>query len=204
MCVASTHPRGRYYADSTVDVAIEGKADGVVAIGLRGSEAGQLPEWFGLFLGRVRAADLHSVPNAGETVGPESVGDGANRSRDAGRRGSRPRRVPGRAPHLLEVCPTSNLRLGVPPNYASQPLPRLLAADIHLTVNSDDPQLFNTTFKDEAALLPEPFGFGLGEIDELILNGVRHSFLLPQRKQDIEPTFRAELDAPKESQPANR
>ncbi len=93
---------------------------------------------------------------------------------------------------LLQVCPTSNLRLGVPPNYASHPLPRLLAADIHLTVNSDDPRLFNTTFKDEAALLPEPFGFGLGEIDELILNGVRHSFLLPQRKQDIEPTFRAE------------
>lgn len=93
---------------------------------------------------------------------------------------------------LLEVCTTSNLRLGVPPNYASRPMPRLLAADIHLTVNSDDPQLFSTTFKDEAALLPEPFGLVPGEIDELILNGVRHSFLLPQRKQDIEAAFRAE------------
>ncbi len=73
MCEASTYPRGRYYADYTVDVAIEGKADGVVAIGLRGSEAGHPPEWFGLFFGRARAADLHGVPYAGETVGPESV-----------------------------------------------------------------------------------------------------------------------------------
>ncbi len=206
---ASAHPRGRYYADYTVGVAIEGKADGVVAIGLGGSEVGHPPEWFAPFFGRARAAGLHSAPHAGETVGPESVW-GAIRALGAERIGHGVRSVedPALVEYLakhripLEVCPTSNLRLGVYPDYASHPLPRLLAAGVSLTVNSDDPPLFNTTLNDEVALLPGPFGLGLGEIDELILNGMRHSFLPPQRKEEMAAAFRADLDTLKESQMA--
>jgi len=45
----------------------------------------------------------------------------------------------------LEVCPTSNVCLGVYPSLAAHPFPRLYAAGVPITVNSDDPPLFNTT-----------------------------------------------------------
>ena len=54
-------------------MAIEGQADGVVALGLGGLEAGNPPEPFAPWFERARAAGLHSAPHAGEIAGPESV-----------------------------------------------------------------------------------------------------------------------------------
>jgi adenosine deaminase len=101
----------------------------------------------------------------------------------------------GRRRVALDVCPTSNICLGVYPSLAEHPLPRLLAAGVPITVNSDDPPLFNTTVADEMALLAEPFGLTLGQVDEIVLNGVRHSFLPADEKAALETSFRAELDA---------
>jgi aminodeoxyfutalosine deaminase len=142
--------------DDTVAVAIEGMSEGVVALGLGGIEAGFPPEPFAPWFARARAAGLRSVPHAGETVGPASV-RGALDALGAERIGHGVRAIedPALVAELaergipLEVSPTSNLRLGVYPDYAAHPLPRLLAAGVELTVNSDDPPLFNTTLNDE-------------------------------------------------------
>lgn len=194
------------YADYTTGVAIEGREDGVVALGLGGWEASHPPEPFAPWFERARAAGLHSVPHAGETAGPESVW-GALRALGAERIGHGVRSIedPALVEHLaergvpLEVCPTSNLRLGVYGGLDEHPLPRLRSAGVALTINSDDPPLFNTTLNDEAALLAEPFGLGLAEIDEVLLSGVRHSFLPRERKRAMEAEFRAELAALKVS-----
>jgi hypothetical protein len=81
----------------------------------------------------------------------------------------------------LEVCPTSNVRLGIYPSLANHPLPLLHAAGVPLTINSDDPPLFNTTLDDEVALLGDVFGLSMPALDEVLLNGVRYSFLPPER-----------------------
>jgi len=49
----------------------------------------------------------------------------------------------------LEVCPTSNVCLGVAPSFAEHPLPRLLDAGLYVTLNSIDPPMFGTTLTDE-------------------------------------------------------
>ena len=36
------------------------------------------------------------------------------------------------------------------------------------------------------ALLADPFGLSVAEIDEILLNGVRHSFLPAERKRTLE------------------
>src|SRR5579871_3186564 len=59
--------------DFITDVAINGRDDGVVALGLGGTERGHPPERFEKWFDRARAAGLHSAPHAGETAGPESV-----------------------------------------------------------------------------------------------------------------------------------
>ncbi|MGI8857637.1 MAG: adenosine deaminase [Thermomicrobiales bacterium] len=189
-------------ADYTTSVAIEGKDDGVVALGLGGSEVGRPPEPFAPWFDRARAAGLHSDPHAGETVGPESIW-GALRALGAERIGHGVRAIedPALVAHLaargipLEINPTSNIRLGIYPDLAAHPLRRLHDAGLIITINSDDPPLFNTTLNDEVALLAAPFGLSVAAIDEILLNGVRYAFLPLARRRAMERSFRAELAA---------
>ncbi|MBI3941785.1 MAG: adenosine deaminase [Chloroflexi bacterium] len=187
-------------ADYTTQVAIESREIGVVALGLGGLETGNPPEDYQSWFEKARAAGLHSAPHAGELAGPASVW-GALRSLAAERIGHGVRAIedPALVDYLaangipLEISPTSNIRLGVYPDLASHPLRRLYEAGVPLTVNSDDPPLFNTTLNEEISALPAPFGFTLAEIDEILLNGVRHSFLPAERKIALEAEFYAEL-----------
>lgn len=188
-------------ADYTTKVAIECKDDGVVALGLGGFEAGHPPERFARYFDLARMAGLHSTPHAGETAGPAGIW-GALRALGAERIGHGVRAIedPALVAELaargvpLEINPTSNIRLGVYPTLAAHPLRRLHDAGVVITINSDDPALFDTTLNDEVATLANPFGFDVGTIDEILLNGVRHSFLPLERKQALEATFRSELD----------
>lgn len=187
-------------ADYTTGVSIEGKDDGVVALGLGGSEVGRPPEPFAPWFAQAIAAGLHSDPHAGEHGGPESVW-GAIRALGAERIGHGVRAIedPALVAYLAErriplgISPTSNIRLGVFPDYTAHSLPRLHAAGVPVTINSDDPPLFNTTLNDEAALLADPFGLSLEAIDDILLNGVRHAFLPPERKAALLAEFAAEL-----------
>ena len=189
-------------ADYTTSVAIEGMGDGVVALGLGGSEVGRPPEPFAPWFDRARAAGLHSDPHAGEMAGPESIW-GALRALGAERIGHGVRAIEDAAlvaslavHHVpLEIAPTSNIRLGIYPNFAAHPLRRLHDAGVIVTINSDDPPLFNTTLNDEVALLTEAFALSIETIDDILLNAVRHSFLPPKRRQEMEASFRAELAA---------
>ena len=95
----------------------------------------------------------------------------------------------------LDLCPTSNLYLGVYPSFAEHPLARLHAAGVAVTVNSDDPALFDTTLNDEVATLATSFGLDVPVIDEILLNGVRHSFLRAGEKESLAAAYRVELDA---------
>ena len=50
---------------------------------------------------------------------------------------------------VLEVCPGSNVALGLYPNRAAHPLHRLIAAGVRVTLGSDDPPFFHTTLGTE-------------------------------------------------------
>lgn len=188
------------YADYTTKVAIEGMRDGVVALGLGGLEGGYPPEPFAEWFDEARSAGLHSAPHAGELAGPESVW-GAIRSLRAERIGHGVRSIedPALVEHLaheripLEISPTSNLRLGVYAGLDEHPLRRLHEAGVTVTVNSDDPPLFNTTLGDEVVLLAAAFGLEVDAIDEILLNGVRSSFLPADRKRVLETEFEDEM-----------
>ena len=173
---------------------------GVVALGLGGHEVGAPPEPFAPAFAAARAGGLHSVPHAGETVGPESVW-GAVRALGAARIGHGVRAIedPALVEHLiaqqipLEVNPTSNLCLGVYPTYAAHPLRRLWEAGVYITVNSDDPPLFNTTLNQEYGVLIDHFGFDAADLEQISLNALRASFLPPARKAALEARFRRQF-----------
>jgi adenosine deaminase len=192
--------RRAQWAEYTLARAIEGMGAGVVALGLGGAEALSPPEPFAPYFARAREAGLHCIPHAGETAGPASVW-GAIRALGAERIGHGVRSIedPTLVAYLadhqiaLEVCPTSNLRLRAYPDYATHPLRRLYTAGVPVTINADDPPLFNTTLNDEVELLATAFGLSLDEINAILLNGVRYSFLPAERKAALEAEFAAEL-----------
>lgn len=172
-----------YWCDLTLDLAIGARDAGVVAFGLSGPEAGNPPEPFAPWFERARAAGLHSVPHAGELAGPESVW-GAVRALHAERvsHGVRAIEDPALVAHLaerripLDVCPTSNVRLGVVPSLAAHPLRRLHEAGVPITVNSDCPPMFGSTLSDEIALLGGTMGLDGQAVDEIVTNGLRYAF----------------------------
>lgn len=178
------------------DWAISGMGDGVVALGLGGPEVDNPPEKFESAFKRARQAGLPSVPHAGETVGPQSIW-GALRALEADRIGHgvrcledkalvaelRDRKVP------LEVCPTSNVCLGVVSRLAEHPLPRLLDEGLYVTLNSDDPPMFNTTLTDEYVRVAEAFHLPANAIEQLVLNGVRAALLPVEERTRLEREF---------------
>lgn len=178
------------------DWALSGVGDGVVAFGIGGYEPGNPPEKYERAFARVHAAGLPCVPHAGEVVGPESVwsaltvcqavriGHGVRCLEDPELVAElRARQTP------LEVCPTSNVCLGVFPSLAEHNLPRLLEAGLYVTINSDDPPMFNTTLTQEYQAVAATFSLSAGVIENLGLNALRASFLPEARKTELETRF---------------
>jgi len=181
---------GAKTADPTLDWAIEAKKRGLaVALGLTGREAICPSEPFADHFAAAAEAGLHCVAHAGEHAGPasiesvlgpcraERIGHGVRAVEDealVARLASR--RTP------LEVCPTSNLSLGLAPDVARHPFDRLRRAGCELSVNTDDPALFGVDLPRELANLADGYGYGVETLVELVIAGVRHSFLPEEEK----------------------
>ena len=180
--------------------AVSTRDRGVTGFGLGGTEAGHPPEWFVDAFATARDSALHSVPHAGEVAGPESVW-AAIRLLKAERIGHGVRSVedPALVAYLreqqipLEVCPTSNLCLGVYPSYEAHPVRWLWDEGLYVTVNSDDPPMFNTDLVGEYEALAEHLAFTAEELERLSLNALRASFLPDGEKAEMEADFVAEF-----------
>ena len=175
---------------------ISGLDNGVIALGLGGPEVDNPPERFQAIFDHIYAAGVPSVPHAGETVGPESIW-GALQTLHADRIGHgvrcledpelvaelRERQIP------LEVCPTSNVCLKVVPDLAAHPLPRLLKEGLYVTINSDDPPMFNTTLTDEYLTIASTFDFDADTIQQFVMNAVKASLLPEEQCNNMKQRF---------------
>jgi adenosine deaminase len=128
----------------------------VVALGMGGDEGRFAPADFAPAYRLAHEKGLGCTIHAGEVRGPESVwaairdlpvtriGHGVRSSEDPKLLEELVRR--GIA---LEVCPGSNVALGLYPDRAAHPLPRLIEAGVRVTLSSDDPPFFHTTLGTE-------------------------------------------------------
>jgi adenosine deaminase len=161
-------------ADRTVDpsdaveqaqLAARYEGKGVVAFGLANDEQPFPPEPFAPAFAIAREAGLLSVPHAGELAGPESVVGaldalGADRIEHGVRAvedGDLVRRLAD-SRVCLDVCPTSNVMLGVVPALEAHALPALLDAGVRCSLNADDPLLFGPGLLEEYELTRHRLG----------------------------------------------
>jgi aminodeoxyfutalosine deaminase len=190
-------------ADRTLEWALAGRKRGVVAaLGLSGSERLYPNEPFREHFAVAKREGLHRVAHAGEHAGPESIRS-ALQVCDAERIGHGVRAVEDptlieelRAAQIpLEVCPSSNVCLGVAPDLAEHPFDRLYRSGLALSVNSDDPAFFNTNLTLEYLRLHQTFGYSAAELAGLSLAALRQSFLPEPERLTLEESFRQQLDS---------
>jgi adenosine deaminase len=174
------------------DAVVRAMDKGVVALGLGGNEVMNPPGKFTKAFAVAREAGLPCILHAGETAGPESIWE-ALKIADTVRIGHaircledpalvkelRERQIP------LEVCPTSNVCLGIVDSLANHPLPRLIHEGLYVTLNSDDPALFSTDLNTEYQNISNEFGYSQSEIQRLIKNGIQASFLSVDEKNKL-------------------
>lgn len=169
-----------------------GARDVVCALGLAGIERAVPAAQYQAAFDYAHANGLPVVPHAGETVGADSVrevlevcdpvriGHGVRAIEDRSVVDVlRDKRIP------LEVCPTSNVRLGVYPSLEAHSLPRLLDEGLVVTINSDDPPMFGTTITDELYRVAETFDLDEDILWTLTLNAANAALLPEEQKRAL-------------------
>ena len=174
----------------TLDAALNHPPDALTGFGIGGPEAGVSRSDYRAEFGAARAAGLHSVPHAGESVGPqeiwsavedlgaERIGHGISAAGD--------QRLLDRLREdriTLEVCPSSNVATGVIPSLEEHPLPRLLAAGVRVVLGSDDPPMFGTSLVEEYRRLRDRLGLPASTLRALAAASIRASFAPPALKR---------------------
>lgn len=184
-------------ADRTLDPAVgveqarraaRHAGHGVVAFGLANDEA-YPPEPFADAFAIARSAGLIRAPHAGELGGPDSV-RGALDALHADRLGHGVRAVedPALVRRLADedvccdVCPSSNLRLGLYPSIERHPVGTLIDAGVPLTLNGDDPLMFGSSLVDEYRLVRDGWSLGDEAMAAIARTSIERSGLPDDRK----------------------
>ncbi len=169
---------------------------GIIGIGIGGSEHLYPPAPFRRLFETARSMGFHTTAHAGEAVGAQSIWDairelGVERIGHGTRAWEDPelvaylirRRIP------LEMCPISNVRTGVVGNLFEHPIRQYFDAGMIVTVNTDDPKMFQTHLANEYCLLEQECGWTRPGICRLILFAIESSWLSNDRKAALAARF---------------
>jgi adenosine deaminase len=155
---------------------------GVIGFGLSNDERrGRAAEFAPAFTIAARAG-LLAVPHGGELAGPASVracmdelhanriGHGVAAAQDK----PLTRRIATDGV-TLEVCPSSNVAMGVAATSADVPLRLLLDAGVQVALGADDPLLFGTRLVEQYRLARDVHGLADGQLAEVARMSVNGS-----------------------------
>jgi adenosine deaminase len=172
--LAANRTRHQMDARTLARLAAQYTDRGVIGFGLSNDERRGPAADFERAFRIAERAGLLLLPHAGELVGPPSV-IAALDLLHADRLGHGVRSVedPALVKRLasegvtLEVCPSSNVSLGVAPNEESVPVRTLFDAGVPLALGADDPLLFGPRLVKQYEIARDVHGFSPGELAEL-------------------------------------
>ncbi|MDA7427360.1 adenosine deaminase [Primorskyibacter aestuariivivens] len=163
--------------------AAETADDWLTGFGIAGDENAGQPADFAYSFDMAREAGLRLTAHAGEWGGPQSVRE-AWRDLRVERIGHGVRAIEdlalveelAEAGVVFEVCPGSNLVLGVYPNLAAHPIEKLRERGIKLTVSTDDPPFFHSTMTREFENLARVFEWNEDDVRALNQTAIDAAF----------------------------
>jgi adenosine deaminase len=171
------------HAEEIIDLAIAWKSRGVVSVGAANDERSHPLAPFAADFRRAAEAGLTVAPHAGELVGPDSIRDALAAGASRIEHGIRAIEDPALLDELarrdvcLDVCPTSNVLLGVVPALSEHPLPALIRAGVPCTINADDPTILEVSILDEYTTARNELHLSDGELAECARTSIRFSSL---------------------------
>jgi adenosine deaminase len=196
--VAANRTRHPLDARTLARLAAQYAGRGVVGFGLSNDERRGRTEEFAAAFAIAERAGLLLAPHAGELRGPEHVRSCLD-SLHAHRLGHGVRSAED--PDLLarivdagvalEVCPVSNVALGVYTDLSSVPLPQLLDAGATVALGADDPLLFGSRLAAQYATMRAAHEL----TDERLAELARMSFDASCAPDDLRKGWLEEVDA---------
>jgi adenosine deaminase len=203
LVVAANRTRHPGDAETLARVARRFAGDGVVGFGLSNDETKGRPEEFAKAFRIARDAGLLSVPHAGELRGIRSVVGavevlGAHRLGHGVRSVEDPVTVALLAERgvVLEVCPASNVALGVAGAVELVPVRELRAAGVPVALGADDPLLFRSGLLEQYAAVRAQQGLDDAALAGLAGDAVRGSAAPAQVKDRLLAGIMGWLSAP--------
>jgi adenosine deaminase/aminodeoxyfutalosine deaminase len=176
----------QFGADHVMEVArlaADYVGKGAVSFGVGGDELRGPAHLFKDAYQYAKDAGLRLTAHAGETgpadsvrqaldIGAERIGHGIRAIDDADLvRRLREERIP------LEVCITSNLKTGASESLDVHPVRQLFDQGVVLTLNTDDPGIFDCNLAGEFGIAASHFGFSEGELNQIRQNAWDHRFV---------------------------
>jgi adenosine deaminase len=189
---------GPYTARQTARCAAETAGDWIVGFGMGGNETMGKQGDFVWSFDCAREAGLSLTTHAGEFAGPDSIRQAMDDLRVT-RIGHGVRAIEdpalvkrlAEAGTVLEVCPGSNIALGLYPDLRAHPIAKLRDAGVKVTVSTDDPPFFRTTMSQEFAGLEQAFGWDEADIAALNRTAVEAAFCDAKTKKRLEGKLKA-------------
>ena len=184
-------------AQRVAELAVRYKDRNVVGFGIGGDEHRAAPELFRDIYSYCAEHGLHLTAHAGETAGPESIWGALNLGAERIGHGLHAGQDPELVEELskrqipIEVCLTSNLRTGCCTSLADHPVRNYFDHGLMITLNTDDPAMFNTSLNHEYQLVQTDFGFTDEHLRELARNSFEASFLTAEKKLELLNLFDA-------------
>jgi adenosine deaminase len=182
LILAANRTRPPWEAELLARIAVRMSPYGVVGFGLSNDERVGAPEGFAKAFRIARDGGLLCAPHAGELLGagsvertvrqlaPRRIGHGVRATED---------------PDVLalladrgiacEVCPGSNVALGVFAGHAAVPLRTLENAGVPVVLGADDPLLFGAGLVEQYTAARDVHGYGRDDLARLAAASIRHS-----------------------------
>jgi len=182
LIIAANRTRPAWEAELLARLAARHAPFGVVGFGLSNDERVGAPEAFTKAFRLARDAGLIRVPHAGELLGADSVARTIAALHPTrighGVRAVEDREVLGVLANrgiACEVCPASNVALGVATDHSEVPLRALRAAGVPVVLASDDPLLFGSGLLDQYAVARDVHGLSRAELADVAAASIRYS-----------------------------
>jgi adenosine deaminase len=170
-------------ARETARCAAETAGDWITGFGIAGDEKVGQPKDFLWSFEAAREAGLRITAHAGEWGGPESV-RAALRDLNPERIGHGVRAIEDLAlvdelaekGIVLEVCPGSNIALGLYKDWRAHPIAELDRRGVKVTVSTDDPPFFRTTMAREYDRLADALDWDKGQFQRIARQSLDAAF----------------------------
>lgn len=179
-------------AKSAALCAAETAGDFITGFGMGGDENQGNQGDFAYSYDMAREAGLRLTTHAGEWRGPQEVRDAINdlgvERIGHGVRASEDAALVDELAEkgiVLEVCPGSNVVLGVYRDWQSHPIDLLRRAGVKVTVSTDDPPFFHTDMRHEYLSLANTFGWDAGVFTEIAKASAEAAFCDEETRTQI-------------------